>query len=198
MAASVTDVRADDCAGPGNGGVIYSNVVGQQVPQYTIANSGVVPAGATVVSGQPVQSTTTTGTVITGSAVNPVLSNGTVIPATYSTTSNYSPMMYSNGTVWNNGYNGVRYVSGYNGWNQPTGYAPAYAGYPGVIGSGVNYGYGYPYGAGYGSSTFQGGFQGGVMSGAQGVPQYYYPGSTVSGTIGNYAGNAVGRRIFGR
>jgi hypothetical protein len=50
--------------------------------------------------------------------------------------------------------------------------------------------------AGYG--TFQSGFGSGVVQGALGTPGYYPYGSTIQGTIGNYAGQQAGRGLFRR
>jgi len=139
----------------------------------------VIVSGEAVPNPMPGITTTTTGTTGT--------TNVTTIPATSIPSTNVIPattypagtVIYPNGTVMP-----ATQFGGYQGGViQTSGYSP--------YGNNV---YGYP----YGSQTLQGGFQSGVMSGALGVPQYYGPGTTIGGAVGNYAGSAVGRGLFRR
>jgi len=165
------------CGGCGSG---YATTMGSEgyvgsagLPVQMVGNQG----GNVIVSGETVPNYLpgTTGTT-----------NLTTIPATSFPTTNVFPATtYPAGTVMP-----ATQFGGYQGGViQSSGYSPYYGG--NVYG---NNGYGYS----YGSQTYNGGFQNGVMSGALGVPQYNSPGTTISGAVGNYAGNAVSRGLFRR
>jgi hypothetical protein len=156
------------CGGCGSSG--YSGVMPGGYVGDVNQGGNVIVSGESGPSPMPNSGIATTGSTIP--ATNLTVPGTTVIPGTTA------------GTVIS-----PQYVGGYQGGVIQTGgyvYPGTTYGYPGTT-------YGYPgmnYGNAYGSQSFQGG----LMNGALGVPQYYTPGTTVQGAVGN----AVGRGLFRR
>lgn len=143
---------------------------------YATAGAGYPVAGAPQAMPAPGVATnpgTQPGTVTPAAGTE----GGTVTPATGTTVVPQTTVIPQQSYVYPAGgyYQGGRYVYPAGGYYQG--------------GNTV-----YP--AGYGS--FEGGFGSGVVQGAFGTPNYVPYGSTIGGTIGNYAGQQVGRGLFRR
>lgn len=171
-------------AGPGWGGMQYASAGGCSscgmtggvvAGGYAVAPAGGVPVAMPAVQGQ-------SGTVTPAGGTT----NGNVVPASGSTA--------PDGTAIPQSYvlpQGGSYVYPAGGYYSQGGYAYPAGGYY----QGGNYVY--PAG-GYGN--FNNGFGSGVVQGALGLPSYgnYGYGSTIGGTVGNWAGQSAGRGLFRR